>query len=109
MHMCPRKIGTDEADRLDLGCVQDRIDGVMGAVYHRKNTIRNAGFASQLSEDHGSARRPFGWLEYQRVTVAMAVGIDHSGTAMSTSQSAMVCQSLTHRWEVERTDGRRHP
>lgn len=61
-------VAADEADGLDLWCVEDEVHSPVGAVDDVKNTIWEASLLCELSQDHGRAGVTLRWLQDQAVT-----------------------------------------
>lgn len=61
-------VGANEGDGLDLGLVNDEVDGLGRAVDDVDHTWREASLLGELGQDHGSTRVALRWLDNASVT-----------------------------------------
>ena len=73
--------GADEADRRDVGVVEQRVDGLLVALHHGEDAVRQAGLASTARARNSEADGSFSLgLSTNALPQAMALAHIHSGT-----------------------------
>ena len=83
----------DEADRFDVGVVQDSVDGLLVAVHDLEHAGRQAGLDEQLGQPHRDRRVTLRRLEHE---------------CISASEGGTGLPQRDHRREVERGDAGDH-